>query len=725
MKAAESGKYYTIDQVYKFIDESIQGVKCLKIRNKEYVYNCPAAFDIETTSFYRAVSTGPDKAAIMYMWQFGLNGNVMIGRTWAECMQLFGALSDRLQLQAGVRHLHVFVHNLNFEFAFLAHRFEWYKVFSISLRRPIYATTSTGISFRCSLLLSGYSLEMVGKNLLTYKVEKLTGELDYSIMRNSATILTANELQYAINDVLVVMAYIQERIEQDRGITRIQLTKTGYVRKLVRDACLYPGGVHDSKQNKMAGRQYERYHTKISHLTLTPDEYLQAKRAFQGGFTHANGFATGKVYHDVDSYDFTSSYPAVMIAEQYPMTQGEEYDPRTFDNFLRQLEYYNCIFDVEFINIRSTFPYDHYISVSRCAECKGEAIDNGRLVSADRILTTLTELDYDIISQTYEWDHMIIYSFRRYRRNYLPKEFISTILDLYETKTQLKGLTSDDGSVERRYLAGKENLNSLYGMCVMDEICRPKIVYDGSWSLQAPDIAETLEHYNKSRNRFSSYLWGVWVTAYARHNLWTAILELGPDYLYSDTDSVKIVNGDTHADYFADYNAEIVRKLDEACSYHHIDPERTRPRNAKDKTKQLGIWDYEGRYKSFKTLGAKRYMTEDDDGIHITVAGLGKKTAAQYMTHKYGAAPAVFDAFADDLDIPAEYEYEGKTISATGKNTHTYLDEPYDGMMTDYQGHKVEYHELSGIHMEPAGYSLGLADEYVRYLFDIQSITDV
>ena len=700
----------------------MEGVLCLKKRKKEYIYNCPAAFDIETTSFYRQTEDGPDKAAIMYLWQFGLNGNVMIGRTWEEFATLCDRLTEKLQLQAGVRHLCVYVHNLGFEFAFLAHRFKWAEVFSISLRRPIYATTTTGLCFRCSLLLSGYSLDMVGRNLLKYKVRKLSGDLDYSLMRNCDTVLTPQELQYGINDVLVVMAYIMEKIEQDRGITRLQLTKTGYVRKLVRDACLYPGGVHDSKQNKMAGRQYERYHLKISHLRLEPDEYRQAKRAFQGGFTHANGYAAGRVYNGVDSYDFTSSYPAVMIAEQFPMTEGEEYDPETYDNFLRQLRLYNCMFDVELTNLESTFPWDHYLSYSRCVECVNPSLDNGRLIRADRVLLTLTELDFDILQKTYTWDDMTLYSFRRYRKNYLPKEFVTTILDLYQDKTQLKGLTSEDGSVERRYLNSKENLNSLYGMCVMD-ICRPQIVFDGSWSMQAPDVADVIEKYNNSRNRFNSYLWGVWVTAYARHNLWTAILELGPDYLYADTDSVKVVNGDAHREYFDLYNAEIVRKLDAACRYHNIDPERTRPCNSKGKQKQLGVWDYEGRYTAFKTLGAKRYLTQDEKGVHLTVAGLGKATAAEYLMREYGTPEAVFQAFADDLDIPAEYEYEGQTVSATGKNTHTYIDEPYEGRMTDYQGHTVYYRELSGIHMEPAAYSLSLAEEYVRYLFDIRDVT--
>lgn len=696
----------------------------MKKRGKEYVYDCPAAFDIETTSFYKSNDGEPEKAAIMYIWMFGLNGFVMIGRTWDELMTFFSLLTDRLQLEPGVRHLNVYVHNLGFEFGFLQYRFYWYKIFAISVRRPIYATTTTGISFRCSQLLSGYSLDMVGKNLTTYKVRKLSGDLDYRLIRNSATVMSPEELQYCINDVLVVMAYIMEKIEQDGGINRIQLTKTGYVRKLVRDACLYPGGIHDSKQLKMAGRQFERYHRKMLCLQLISDEYLQAKRGFMGGFTHANPFAAGIIYYNVDSWDFTSSYPAVMIAEQFPMSEGEDYCPQDWEDFKRQLRLYCCMFDAEFTHISATFPWDHYISYSRCVECKDPTLDNGRVVSSDRVLITLTEQDFDIIERTYKWQDLTVYNFRRYRRQYLPKEYASTILELYGVKTTLKGLTSEDGTTERRYLNAKEQLNALYGMTVMD-ICRSEIIYDGQWKTQSPDLDETIEKYNKSKTRFNSYLWGIWTTAYARRNLWTAILELGPDYLYADTDSVKVVNGERHADYFKRYNENIVAKLDAACRYHGLDPDLTRPKNNKGEVKQLGVWDYEKRLKRFKTLGAKRYLTEDDKGLHLTVAGLGKSSAVKYLLFKYHDSDGVFQAFSDDMEIPAEYERDGETLSATGKNTHTYIDEPVEGMMTDYQGHTVHYKELSAIHLEPVAYSLSLSEEYVRFLFDIRSIESV
>ncbi|MGC7960576.1 hypothetical protein, partial [Salmonella enterica] len=79
-------------------------------------------------------------------------------------------------------------------------------------------------------------------------------------------------------------------------------------------------------------------------------------------------------------------------------------------------------------------------------------------------------------------------------------------------------------------------------------------VYGDEWGINKVNIDEEIENYNNSRKRFLYYARGIWVTAYARRNLWTGILAVGDDYIYSDTDSLKVRNYDNHLGYINWFN---------------------------------------------------------------------------------------------------------------------------------------------------------------------------
>lgn len=681
---------------------------------KTKYFNVPASFDIETSSFFRSSGSAErEKTAIMYEWTFGIYGAVIVGRTWDEFVLMLETLCNELNLTENKR-LIVYVHNLSYEFQFMRKWLEWGKVFSIENRKPIYALTTSGVEFRCSYLLSGYSLAKLGDDLRTYSVRKLVGALDYEKTRHSKTLLTPEEIAYCVNDVKVVMAYIAERIDQDGVISRIPLTKTGYVRNYCRNSCFYEQGVPRKKSFKRA-----RYMEIMKALKLTPDEYKQLKRAFQGGFTHANPFYSGKVVFDVTSFDFTSSYPCVMLAEKFPMSSGELVEITNKEQFNKNLKLYCCLFDVEFVGLQSKVWYDSYLSMSRCWGVKKAVVNNGRIVSADHLFTTVTEQDFLIIKQFYTWKHLKIGTFRRYKKDYLPTDFVKAILRLYKDKTTLKGV---DG-MEIEYLKSKEMLNSCYGMAVTD-IVRSEIVYSGDeWQTpETPDFEKEIKDYNGSRSRFLFYPWGVWVTAYARRNLFTGICEFGNDYIYSDTDSIKVLNAEKHKDYIERYNSIIQQQLVLAMEYHGINPDEIEPETVDHVKKCLGVWDFDGHYKQFKTLGAKRYLVQYSDDArnpekkrgtyNLTVSGLNKKTCVPYLLDRYGEG-GIFSAFNDDLYIPPEY---------TGKNTHTYIDEPRTGTVIDYLGATDEYDERSGVHLDKADYSLKISREYLDYLLNIETI---
>lgn len=633
----------------------------------------------------------------MYCWQMAINGRVVFGRTWDEFITVMNRLTSFFHLYEN-RRLIMYVHNLAFEFQFIRKRLEWDSVFSIEQRKPLYALTTGGIEFRDSYLLSGYSLAKLGDNLQKYHVRKLVGDLDYSKIRHSNTPMTEKEISYCENDVLVVSAYIQEEIEKAGNITRLPLTKTGYVRNYCRNKCFYGDDRH-----KTNTKTYQKYRELILSLKLDGDEYKQLKRAFQGGFTHAAARYSGKVEKNVDSIDFTSSYPYVLLSEQFPMSSGRIVEVKTKEEFHKYINLYCCLFDVEFTNLTPKIINENYISLSRCYQHEKVVVNNGRVVSADKITTTITDVDYTVIEKTYDWDSMTIYNFRIYNRGYLPTNFVKSILKLYSDKTTLKGVEGK----EVEYLVSKGMLNSCYGMTVTD-IVRDEIIYYDEWDIEKADVEKDIEHYNKSRNRFLYYPWGVWVTAYARRNLWGGILAFGDDYIYSDTDSIKCINIEKHFDYINSYNNTVKLKLKMAADYHKIDFELFQPKTIKGIKKLIGVWDWEtenNKYTRFKTLGAKRYMIEQDGKINITVAGVNKKTAVPYLVKKYG--DKIFEAFTNDLTIPKEH---------TGKMTHTYIDERKTGVITDYLGNKNTYDEYSAVHLENAEYSLSLSQAYIDFL---------
>lgn len=431
------------------IDSLLDDIEFIKTSKKIEYGNVSCAFDIEATSFYE----NGEKRAIMYAWVLGFNGKCIIGRTWEDAMYCFGKISERYSLDIEKRII-FYVHNLSYDFQFFRKLFSWEKIFALSQRKPVQCISNIGIEFRCSYILSGYSLEYVGKNLVKYKVEKMSGDLDYSLIRHSKTPLTDKEIGYILHDGLVVMAYIQERIEIDGNITKIPLTKTGYVRNYCRNQCLYDGS-HKKNTSK-----YLKYHNIMTSLCIrSVKEYQQLKRAFQGGFTHANALYSGLTIEDVTSYDFSSSYPSVMIYEKFPMSSGKLVTITSTKEFANYLQKYCCLFDITFYNLESSTSIEHPISESKCWNINKIQIDNGRVVKADHLSTTLTEQDFMVIRKFYHWEKIEISNFRIYKKGYLPKDFVISILKLYYDKTTLKGVKGK----EVEYMHSKENLNSCYG----------------------------------------------------------------------------------------------------------------------------------------------------------------------------------------------------------------------------------------------------------------------
>ena len=173
------------------------------------------------------------------------------------------------------------------------------------------------------------------------------------------------------------------------------------------------------------------------------------------------------------------------------------------------------------------------------------------------------------------------------------------------------------------------------------------------------------------------------------------------------------MNHSKHEKYFENYNNLIYQKIKLVCEEYEFDEADFSPYTIKGVKKTIGVWDYEGCYIHFKTLGAKRYAVESKEkGLNITVAGLNKKDAVPFIKQiAKDKNMTFFEVFDDELFVDGEH---------SGKLLHTYIDDAKTFYVTDYKGNKIEVTSLSGVHLEPSSYSLSLTELYKKYINHIR-----
>ena len=618
--------------------------------------------------------------AFPYIWQLGINENIFYGRTFEE-LEEFLKLIDKLT--SGIKKI-IFVHNLSFEFQFLISHFNITDVLARKTRHVMKCSfVDFNFELRCTYMMSNVALKILAK---TYKlpVQKLSGDLDYSIIRNSKTCLEDKELAYCENDCLVVYYYIKMELETYKSIDRIPLTYTGHVRRELRSIV-----ATDWKYKN----QVKKCINVDGHI------YNLLVQAFQGGYTHANWFYTSKILKNIDSYDFTSSYPFVMVSEKYPSSEFKKCKIKKAEDMLSRFAY---ILVVRFKNIKSKY-YNNFISFSKCRNIKKGCYDNGRVVSAEELEITLTDVDFKILLQSYSGTYTILESYYSVY-NYLPKKFIDFILEKYVVKTKLKNI---EGS-EVNYALAKNSFNSLYGMTVTNNIKDEAIFENGIWKTRKLENVEIITALSQEKTKgFLSFSWGVWITAYSRFNLISNIINLDNYMIYADTDSIKLVQG-YDKNIIENYNKKVIKKLKNVSEKLNIPFSKFAPEDIKGNKHCLGLFEKEYTsktdksftYKEFKTEGAKKYAYRTMDGdIKITVSGVPKCGAVALNND--------LKNFTDNLLFKHE---------DTGKNMLMYNDLQPEFEITDYQGNKDFINQRTGACIIPATYELNKSIEYADFL---------
>lgn len=650
--------YKIFHSVKDFCNECDNFYSNFKDRNIKYI-RISCGFDIETTRIC--------KKAYMYHWQFSFNKNIILGRKWEEFSYLLDFLQYLGKKNAGK--IIIWVANLGHEFEFMLKRYEFGKVFARKPRDPITARLGKYVEFRDCLKVSGKGgLEELAKNFC--KTKKLKGDLDYTVLRNSKTVLTEKETEYCICDVAILSEFadyiFEEFVDKNR---KIPLTRTGILREMVKSEI----GDKMEEVNKIIS----------SFFPNTAKQYnIIMKYLFRGGFTHGNVYYLGEIEENVFSVDFTSSYPAVMLHFLYPCSPFVKCELNVKNNSLDEemLEKYCFYMECVFENIQAV-TYHSIESKHKIIQFEDAIFDNGRLVKAKRIRVLLTEIDYSIYKMFYKWDSIkILCAFQAIKAK-LPKYLLDTLMSVYKTKCELKKAGKTE-CIE--YVNAKGDVNSFYGMTTTRLSFEDWAVENGEWISKV-----TYEKYDSlKRRQFLSPFWGIYVTAYARFMLLKCVKELDYDrseknVIYCDTDSIYLLDNSRNREIITKYNkwiAEMNTDLPEIFQ-------------------GLGEFEFQGEYELFKTLGAKRYAKySKKNGFEVTVAGMRKGTFEKKYADK--TLLEKFDFFENGFE---------ENIEESLKNTSCYNDYEHSDMV---KGELM--HEFSSVAIFPIPFKMTIDKIYIE-----------
>ena len=700
----------------------------LKLNNAVVVKGCDQrifTFDIETSNgFIFPGSAHPVKfnydldpvayqdatpVSICYLWQFGIDDVYFYGRDLRELAPVFDYLASRKWQTI------CFIHNLSWEFQFLLNIIKYSKVFARRPHKPIYAEYDN-LQLRCTYMLTRQKLESIGNNV---GLPKLVETMDYDAIYHPASRLPEQVITYGIRDCEILTRYISKMLQRYELVQKIPLTQTGIPRKEV----------------KAMYKDNWGYHKKMARLVPDFEKYDICRQCFVGGWVHANFLYINQTIRPgpdgsgAAMADITSSYPLQMVLRKYPVTPWSECSyPDQFNYYLEDDSYLHLLL-LEITDLKSIGAND-YLSLSKIIREKGHEkakedrytknvkAENGRIYAAEKITIWVTSVDFDIIKRAYTGKFKILRLLFS-KAGYLDINYVNYVLELYNNKVMLTD-TGDPVKEELRSRS-KELLNSLYGMMVS------ALVYEdldfnpdtAEWSLphwkDDQELVEFYEEkleemrtsYKKIAGLFTSYSFGVFVTAWARKSLFDAAERVSSDpadprkagdhVIYHDTDSIYFDGDYRHV--FNEINQQLHKDLLEMAERRGIDPERLHPRS-----QWLGDWKIEqaddtsadfAPFCEFRTLGAKRYAYRKKitDPIKITIAGVSKKKGAAALRNN-------IDNLTDHMTFG--YKESGKLIP------HYNTDQP-DCTWIDENGAAYESDYRFGITLQPAQYDYNIS----------------
>lgn len=660
-----------------------------KGKNSKQLSKPVITFDTETSQY-------TDEILFISDWSLTVQDNITIeGHRVQDAISLFVALDEMCSED---QRIIIYVHNLSYDYCFIRNHmitaFGWPEEYLMTRPHKYLYIRWGHLEFRDSYILTQRSLDKLCKDMgVTHKA---SGQWDYHKFRTPGSPRTPEEREYFLTDTICLNEALVEFFRQ-RGVSPVttELTSTGFVRRRGlramqdKDPSWHKKGFQDGKP--------------------TLDQYKMLLKCYHGGYTHGNRFLIGITHRNVLNFDFTSSYPARMCYDKFPMGPFFEVKNVTMEHIINNCDrfaYMGYLY-VEGLRCSPHWPMPS-IAEHKCSLRENAVVDNGKIVSADRVVFPFSDPDLTPFMMSYDYDKVTVFDCFASKKDYLP-DFIrhDFLMELFKKKCTLKGVDPVN------YQISKGEFNGVYGCCVQ-RIIQNVVKEDfstGEMYLQRiidndDDAREILDKFYKNWKKYLQYQWGVWVTSYAQKALFEfgfltqlpgAVDDEGypAEWLYSDTDSVKCTGIDLAA--VDRYNQDIINKA-ETLGVGIVDHEGRRF--------VLGVAERDPDYTEFRYLGSKRYCARqaDDNKLHLTVAGVPK-------------------AAVNELNDDINNFYAGRTFctirpgedlaDTVEKNTAVYVDA--QGIHSiEINGEVIEYG--SAVRLDRVEYTLDAADTFDKAL---------
>ena len=512
-------------------------------------------------------------------------------------------------------------------------------------------------------------------------VDKLVGDLDYSLYRHSKTPVTNKELAYCINDVQILSDFFYKYLfpEYIKPGKKIPLTSTGIVRADIKESFL-----------EIPKEERKKIQNRIRNSQPTEAVYkLWRNFLFRGGLVHASTIACNYIWDasqtgPFGSYDLKSAHPGGMFAKKFPW----KYNRRKVEMWEEVLKAartgdYGFFGVFKFYNIRCS-GYHSLESKNKIIESSPDAVyENGRLVFASYIKVCLMELDFFNYEDLYEWERFQVTVLYQAKLEVLPDYIRKIICKYFVLKETLPKDTPE-------YNGSKRKLNGIFGMFATGlpehEVVFNMDTNEMEMSAQAKSYAELTQYLIMLPQ------WAIQTAAYTRRDIVKSIKACGFDSMYYDTDSNKIMNFEAHKGWFDNFNKERM-ELNKSVNTFDYD---------KKYFERIGCFELEYIGTRFKVLGAKRYLVEHDGKIQVTVAGMVKGSLEAYCKKNN---LDIWEMFADDLKLPA-----GDSL----KKTTVYYDQAFEDKLTDYKGQTETISEGSSVAIIDIPFTMSIEEEFIN-----------